>query len=81
MSDIVEIARFSSEFEAQMSQARLISQNIDAKIITDNAGGTLPSLTMLASGARIYVRAEDAERAVNVLADREETDSEDSPQG
>ncbi|MDK1038875.1 MAG: hypothetical protein QGD91_08135 [Actinomycetota bacterium] len=46
MSDIVEIARFSSDFEARTVLARLNADGIDAKIVTDNAGGAFPSLTM-----------------------------------
>ena len=34
MSDIVEIARFSSDFEARTVLARLNADGIDAKIVT-----------------------------------------------
>lgn len=67
MSDIVEIARFSSDFEARTVLARLNADGIDAKIVTDNAGGAFPSLTMLGGGVRLFVRSEDAEAEATVL--------------
>lgn len=69
MSDITEIARFSTEFEARMALARLKAAGIDAKIVSDDAGGAFPSLTMLAGGVRVLVRAEDAEAATKVLVE------------
>ena len=53
MSDIVEIARFSSDFEARTVLARLNADGIDAKIVTDNAGGAFPSLTMFGGRRRV----------------------------
>ena len=42
---------------------------LDAKVVTDNAGGALPSLSPLSGGVRVLVRAEDAAEALDLLAD------------
>jgi len=67
MSDIVEIARYSSEFAGQTALAHLQSEGITAQMVTDDAGGAFPSLTMLTGGVRVVVRAEDAEAATRAL--------------
>ncbi len=63
MSDIVEIAKFSGEFEAQIALAHLASEGIEANIVTDDAGGAFPTLSMLTGGVRIIVRTQDAQAA------------------
>jgi hypothetical protein len=79
MSDIVEIGRFSSEFEAQLALAHLTTEGIDASVVTDDGGGALPNLSMLTGGVRLIVRTEDAEAARSALRvlDEEEA-SEDA---
>ena len=70
MSDIVELRRFSGEFEAQLALAHLASEGIDASVVTDDGGGAIPTLSMLSGGVRLIVRAEDvhaAEEALKVL--------------
>jgi hypothetical protein len=69
MSDVVEIARFSGEFEGQIALAHLSSEGIEASMITDDAGGAFPNLSMLTGGVRLLVRAEDAEAATLALND------------
>jgi hypothetical protein len=69
MSDVVEIAKFSGEFEAQIALAHLSSEGIEASMITDDAGGAFPNLSMLTGGVRLLVRAEDAEAATLALND------------
>ena len=69
MTDLVEAGRFGSVFEARMACAVLESAGIDAKVVTDNAGGALPSLSPLSGGVRVLVRAEDAAEALDLLAD------------
>ncbi len=63
MSDIVEIARFSGEFEAQVAKAHLESEGVTARMVTDDGGGAIPTLSMLTGGVRLIVRSEDAEAA------------------
>jgi hypothetical protein len=67
MSDIVEIARFSGEFEAQVARAHLESVGITASMVTDDGGGAFPNLSMLTGGVRLVVRSEDAEAAMEAL--------------
>lgn len=68
MSDIVEIAKFSGEFEAQIALAHLASEGIEANMVTDDAGGAFPNLSMVSGGVRIIVRAEDAQAATSALS-------------
>jgi len=74
MSDIVEIGRYSSEFEAQLALAHLASEGITARMVTDDGGGALPNLTMLTGGVRLIVRSEDADTARAALTDLSEDD-------
>lgn len=77
MSDIVELRRFSGEFEAQLALAHLASEGIDASVVTDDGGGAIPTLSMLSGGVRLIVRAEDvqaAEEALKVLDEDEVSD-------
>jgi hypothetical protein len=74
MSDIVEIARFSSEFEAQLALAHLASEGITARMVTDDGGGALPNLTMLTGGVRLILRSEDADAARTALSALPEDD-------
>ncbi|MDK1292453.1 MAG: hypothetical protein QGM46_08970 [Actinomycetota bacterium] len=81
MPDIVEIARFSSDFEAQTALALLRSVDIEAKIVSDDAGGALPSLAMLAGGVGILVRAVDAEAATKMLVSLADAASDEDESG
>lgn len=74
MSDIVELRRFSSEFEAQLALAHLASEGIDASMVTDDGGGAIPTLSMLSGGVRLIVRAEDVEAAQEALSVLDEND-------
>lgn len=67
MSKIVEIARYSSEFAAQTALAHLQAIGITAHMLTDDAGGAIPSLTLLTGGVRVVVRSEDAKAARSAL--------------
>jgi len=72
MSDIVEIASFGSSFEAKTASAHLASEGITSSVVTDNAGGAIPSMSLLEGGVRLIVRTEDAQRARAVLSAVEE---------
>ncbi len=67
MSEIVEIAHYSSEFAGQTALAHLQAVGITAHMLTDDAGGAFPSLTMLSGGVRLVVREEDVEVASQAL--------------
>ena len=53
---------------ANTAKAYLETEGIQASVATDNAGGTIPSLTPLSGGVRLMVREEDADRAALILA-------------
>jgi len=72
MPDIIEIARYSSEFAGQTAVAVLEAAGIDAHVLTDDAGGAIPSLTMLSGGVRIVVRSQDAAEARGILEESPE---------
>jgi len=74
MSDIVEIGRFSSEFEAQLALAHLASEGITARMVTDDGGGAIPTLSMLTGGVRLIARSEDADAARAALSTLPEDD-------
>lgn len=75
MTDLVEAGRFGSDFEARTACAVLESAGIDAKVVTDNAGGALPSLSPLSGGVRVLVRAEDVADARTLLKNDPEPES------
>jgi hypothetical protein len=68
MSEIIEIGRFSGEFEAQVAKAHLESVGIEARMVTDDGGGAFPNLSMLTGGVRLVVRSGDAASAAEALA-------------
>jgi Putative prokaryotic signal transducing protein len=70
VDDIIEIATFGTAFEARAAAAHLASEDIRASVLTDNAGGTIPSMSLLEGGVRLVVTAADAERARKVLEER-----------
>ncbi len=76
MGDIIEIASFGTTFEARTALAHLASEGIDSSVLTDNAGGTIPSMSLLECGVRLVTRSEDAQRARDILNTLEEEDAE-----
>ncbi len=71
MNDLAEVGRFLNVFEAQTAVAVLEVSGIEATVVTDNAGGALPSLSALSGGVRVLVRVEDVSDAREVLASEE----------
>ncbi len=67
MVDIVEVASFGTSFAADLAVAHLASVGMEATAVSDDAGGTIPSMTGLSGGARVMVRVEDLERAREAL--------------
>ncbi|MCL1593765.1 MAG: DUF2007 domain-containing protein [Actinomycetia bacterium] len=72
MTDVVEIATFGTTFEARTAAAHLKSEGIRSSVVTDNAGGAIPSMSLLEGGVRLVTTAEDAERARDILNDLDE---------
>lgn len=67
MEDIVEVATFGTTFEAKAAAAHLAAENIRSSVLTDNAGGTIPSMSMLDGGVRLVVAGKDADEALQIL--------------
>jgi hypothetical protein len=62
-SDLVVISTFPSEADAQIAKGLLDGAGIESMIRTDNAGGMYPAI----SGADLVVRAEDVQKANDLL--------------
>ncbi len=65
-SDVVVIGWYGLPVEAEMDASVLEANGIPSMIMTDDAGGMLPSLQLLAE-TRLAVRASDAEAARRIL--------------
>lgn len=65
--DLVVIATFANDAEAQMARAVLAAHDIPAVVLRDNAGGMLPALDWLVE-IRLAVRESDETVARSVLA-------------
>ena len=64
-SDLVVVRTYLNNFDAEVAKSALEAAQIDSMIKADDCGGTRPGLWM--SGVELIVRAEDAERAMEVL--------------
>ena len=64
-SELVEVGSFLNRIDAELAQGALEAAEIESVASADDAGGVRPSLWM--SGVRLLVRAEDVERARELL--------------
>jgi hypothetical protein len=64
--DLVIIHTFTSELDADIARGALEAFGIDCMISTDDCGGQRPHLAF-SNGLHLLVRAEDAQRAADVL--------------
>jgi Putative prokaryotic signal transducing protein len=62
-SDLIAVSTFRSTADAQVAKGVLDEAGIESMIRADNAGGMYPAI----SGADLLVRAEDLEKAHDVL--------------
>jgi hypothetical protein len=62
-SDLVAISTFPSTADAQIARGLLHQAGIESVIRTDDGGGMYPAI----GGAQLLVRAEDREKAEEVL--------------
>ena len=67
MSQLVEAGNYESVLAARVASAVLESVGIESHIVTDNAGGAIPSLSPLSGGVRLLVREEDQVDAIETL--------------
>ncbi|MDI6803240.1 MAG: DUF2007 domain-containing protein [Bacteroidota bacterium] len=65
MKDLICIKVFNSRLEAEMEQNYLKVHEIDSIISSDDAGRAYSF--SLSGGVKLFVRAEDAQRAVEIL--------------
>ena len=68
-AELVAVGTYPSKIEAELAQGALEAADIDAMVSADDAGGLQPGLWM-GEGVRVLVRAEDAERAKEILNER-----------
>jgi hypothetical protein len=65
MAELVVVATFLNQIEADMAKGILETADIESMISADDAGGLRPHLWM--GGVRLLVRVEDAEQAAKIL--------------
>jgi hypothetical protein len=65
-SELVVVRTFSNRFEADVARSALEAASIESMVRPDDAGGMRPGL-WVGRGVELIVRAEDAERANEVL--------------
>ena len=66
-SDLICIRTFVHRYEADIAVSLLQSQNLPAMVMAEDQGGLSPHLLAASGGARLIVRAEDAEAALHLL--------------
>jgi hypothetical protein len=64
--EFVTVATFSDVIGAGLARDRLASEGIEAFVPDAQAGGVMPFLAQ-SGGVRVQVKAEDAERAREIL--------------
>ena len=65
-TDFMTVGMFASRPEAQVSQARLAAEGVEAIVAADDAGGYEPQLG-LTNGVRLMVRTPYAALAMSIL--------------
>lgn len=63
---LTEVGLYGSSTEAEVVRARLDANGVEALVQADNAGGTLPTISVT-GGVRVLVREEDLPEAMDVL--------------
>lgn len=71
----VVVARYAYRHEAEFARSYLDAAGIESAIFADDAGGVEVALSF-SNSVRVLVRAEDAERAREVLSGAGEVDPE-----
>lgn len=78
MSDSVEVARFMNEMDARTAAAMLSSIGIESRVLTDNAGGAFPSMSVLNGGVRLVVHRDDEQAATDALDEADDAEQPNS---
>ena len=66
-TDLIVVHSFFSRAEADVAKSALDAAGIEAIVEADSAGGMRPALAWAGVGFRVFVRAEDAQAAREVL--------------
>jgi putative signal transducing protein len=64
---LVAVGTYSNKIDADLAQGALEAADIEAIVTADDAGGLRPALSV-GTGVRVLVRAEDVERAREILS-------------
>lgn len=65
-NDLITIASFNSDYEAQIARGILRSSGIEAFVFKDDCGGMMPQLQSI-TGVHLRVSAQDEEKAKRIL--------------
>ena len=65
-NDLITVASFNSDHEAQVAKGILQSSGIDAFVFKDDCGGMMPQLQSI-TGVHLKVSAHDKEKARVIL--------------
>lgn len=76
-NDLVQLATFGYLHEAEFAASVLDAAGIESLVRDEFVAGVRPHLTFTDGGVRLFVRAMDAERAEEVLANAAEDFSEE----
>jgi hypothetical protein len=64
---LVAVGTYQNKIDAELAQGALEAADIEAMVAADDAGGLQPGL-WVGEGVRVLVRAEDVERAKEILS-------------
>jgi hypothetical protein len=70
-AELVVVGSFLNHIEAELAQGALEAGGIESIISADDVGGMRPHLS-LTGGVRLFVRADDAEKAGAILGEAQE---------
>ena len=68
--DVVAVRTYANEVEADLAASWLAAEGVESMVLMDDAGGALPSFQIM-SGVKLVVRAEDEDRAREILVTAE----------
>ncbi len=67
MDRLVCIKVFESRMEAEMAQGVLAAEGIEARVLSDDAGGLYPAILLGTGGARLMVNQVAVDEATELL--------------
>lgn len=67
MDRLVCIKVFASRMEAEMAQGVLAAEGIEARVLSDDAGGLYPAILLGTGGARLMVNQVAVDEATELL--------------